>query len=208
MPRLTVRSLAELMQLPGYEQYRVLYEQKHPKSSPSAFKAPYYAPALRGIRSYYANGNSPAAIEEARSRLASIGNLARRSHNERVLMSFAASPQADRSLTPIRGPRLETTLGDVDLHLAFDLVAKEGDQPKWLLYNMRVIRVDEKLARATLEVAHWLLQSCGVDARMDELEYVDIAKGGEHYTFRRTRSTTIKQAEQTLKLVETLWPTI
>jgi hypothetical protein len=208
MPRLTVRSLAELMQLPGYEQYRILYEQKHPRSSPGAFKAPYYAPALRGIRSYYADGNSPAAIEDARSRLASIGNLARRSHNERVLTSFAASPQADRFLMPVRVPRLETTLGDVDLHLAFDLVARENDQPRWLLYNMRVMPVDEQLARATLEVAHWLLQSCGVDAPMAQLEYVDLAVDGQFYSFRRTRSTTIKQAEQTLKLVETLWPTI
>lgn len=208
MPRLTVRSLAELMQLPGYEQYRILYEQKHPRSSPGAFRIPYYAPALRGIRSYYANDNSPAAIEEAKSRLATIGDLTRRGHNERVLTSFAASPQANRLLTPGRIPRLEATLGDVDLHLAFDLVAKENEQTRWLLYNMRVMPINEQLARATLEVAHWLIESCGKRARVSDLEYIDLADGGHRYSFARIRSRTIKQAEQTLKVVEALWPTI
>jgi hypothetical protein len=52
MPRLNARALSELMALPGYEQYRVLYEQKYPKSTPNVFKTPYYARLARHPRYY------------------------------------------------------------------------------------------------------------------------------------------------------------
>jgi hypothetical protein len=46
MPELTVRSFAELVHLPAYEQSRILYEQKYPRQAPQTFKSPYYAVAL------------------------------------------------------------------------------------------------------------------------------------------------------------------
>jgi hypothetical protein len=208
MPRLTVRALAELMQIPGYEQYRVLYDQKYPRSGPNVFRTPYYAPALRGIRAYYDDGNSDSAIAAAISGLASLGNVTRRAQNERVLTSFVNSLQADRTLTRVGNPRFETSIGNTDLHISFDLVAEEDGSTKRILYNMRVMPVGEDLARTALEIAHWLLRACGVDAPMDALEYVDLAEGGLCYSFNRVRRPTIRRAEQTLRVVETLWPTI
>ena len=44
MPRISVRSFAEMLSLPAYEQLRVLYEQKYPKKEPQTFKIPYTNP--------------------------------------------------------------------------------------------------------------------------------------------------------------------
>jgi hypothetical protein len=208
MPSLTVRALAELMALPGYEQYRVLYDQKYPKRQPGVFRAPYYAPALRGIRAYYASGNSLSEIETARQALSSAGNAVRRSHNERVLASFVDSPQSTRSLSPIRNQRVTLSLSDTDLRATFDLVVSDGSTTRRIFYNMRAVPLDEELARTTLEVVHWLLQSSDVRTAIDCLEYVDLANNGVSHSFKRARATTVRRAEQTLKVVEALWPTI
>jgi hypothetical protein len=208
MPRLTARALSELMALPGYEQYRVLYEQKYPKRGANAFKIPYYAPALRGIRGYYASGNLEAEIQAARIGLGSVGNLARRTHNERVLENFIHSQQAARHLNPIPMSRLAVPLGATELRPSLDLVASEGTGTRRIFYNMRVGPLSKDLARTTIEVAHWLLELCDLQVPITEIEYIDLAKGGFQYSFSTRRPATIRQAKQTLKLVETLWPTI
>jgi len=208
MPSLSVRALAELMALPGYEQYRVLYDQKYPKRQPGVFRAPYYSPALRGIRAFYASGNSLTEIEAVRLGLGSVGNAVRRGHNERVLASFVDSPQSARNLSPLRNPRLSTSVGDTDVRVNFDLVASDGSVTRRMFYNMRAVPLEENLARTTIEVAHWLLGSCGIRAGIDQLEYVDLANDGMAHVCKKGRASTVKRAEQTLKVVEALWPTI
>ncbi len=208
MPRLNARALSELMALPGYEQYRVLYEQKYPKSKPNVFKTPYYAPALSGIRAYYASGNKPSEIQSARIALASIGNATRRAHNARVLESFVASPQAGRQLSPQANRRLAVSLGNTEIRVSLDLVATEGSDTRRIFYNVRAVPLSKDLARTTLEVAHWLLETRGVPVQAGRVEYIDFAKAGVRYAFTTRRDSTIKRAKQTLKLIEVLWPTI
>ena len=50
IPRITVRAFAELLNLPAYEQVRILHDQKYPRRQPQVFRVPFYQPALHGIR--------------------------------------------------------------------------------------------------------------------------------------------------------------
>lgn len=46
MPSLSVRAMAEMLELPAHAQARILREQKYPKQAPQVFRTPYYQPAL------------------------------------------------------------------------------------------------------------------------------------------------------------------
>jgi len=83
-PFLTVRALAEMMQLPLYEQVRILSEQKYPREAPQRFRIPYYSPGLVAIRNYYRSANDQGVLEEARDQIRlTVKNQARRNHNLR-----------------------------------------------------------------------------------------------------------------------------
>lgn len=207
MPSLSVRAFAEMLNLPAYEQARILLEQKYPRRQPQTFRIPFYAPALKAIRTYYHSGNDQTVLATARNEIAQLRLVSRREHNTRVLDQFERSDQADRSLQPTRGQRLVAHLGTVALRLAFDLTADEAGQRRYILYNPRTGSIDPGIARTTIEIAHWTLEQNALRVPLRSIEYVDIGTGRSHRTNRR-RSGTIRRVRQNAKIIEALWPTI
>ena len=99
MIELSVRAFAELMRLPGYEQERILHEQKYPRQQPNRFRVPYYNLAKNGIHKYYRSQNN---LNILRSEIQTISakNIepVRRQNNVRVLRSFQGSPESSRQI--------------------------------------------------------------------------------------------------------------
>ena len=127
MPILTVRAMAELLELSMYEQVRILHEQKYPKQQPQTFRIPFYLPALSGIRAYYRDNNDPSALIRARQLITNLGLNTRRVHNFRVLDSFEKSQEFNRKLEVKTNPSIVASVSQVDLKLSLDLRAEEGD---------------------------------------------------------------------------------
>ena len=126
MPDLTVRSFAELISLPAYEQIRILHEQKYPRQVPQAFKIPYYKPVLNTIKEYFRNNNDSNIIRGAIIDFDSTIRLeSKRNHNKRVLNSFSNSFQATRSLIINSQKRYYFDIGNFRLRLSFDLNVTE-----------------------------------------------------------------------------------
>jgi hypothetical protein len=207
MPSLTVRALAEMLNLPAHAQARILSEQKHPKNAPQVFRAPYYQQALVGIRSYYKGGKDLSKIALAAAKCEAFKQESKRDHNLRVLNSFKASELAARTLVLAPKKVIRLTQGNVELKLTPDLEAMENGQPRALFLNLRGQAMDPELARVTLEIAHWVLEKNQLPAAADNLEYVDLFKG-HRYVLGKRRASTIKAVTQNFKIIETLWPTL
>ena len=129
MPRLNCRAMAEMLTLPGSAQFKLLSEQKHPKSGAQAFRVPYYHPALSAIRGYYATGNDSKALIEARKDIGQISVETRRNHNLRVLASFESGDKSGRQLEIKPNQKVTVTLGKVEIRLSPDMRATEDDKP-------------------------------------------------------------------------------
>jgi hypothetical protein len=207
MPRLTVRSMAEMLTLPAYEQLRILHDQKYPKQQPQVFRAPYYAPALTGIREFHRLNNSPASIENAKIALNGISLATRRANNRRVLDSFESSNQFTRQLLPKSNSRMELALGSVQLKLSTDLRADDGKGERFIYYNCRAAALNPEIAKLTLEIAHWVLEENGIDIAPQNVEYIDLAQG-KIYRGSKRRPTTLKRVKSNVKIIDTLWPTV
>lgn len=208
MPRLNVRALAEVLNLPAYAQMRILHEQKYPRQQPQTFKIPYYAPALRVIRDFFSSGNDPQTIHAALPLVrASIGLESRRAHNVRVLHSFLASPHAQRTMAPMPNRNYALTVASVDIRLSYDLTATENGQPKFLFFNLRAEPLDAELARVTIEIAHWVMTALGAQVEMNALEYLDLTNGRRH-TFTRARAKTLRNVSQNITVIKALWDSI
>ena len=205
-PSLSVRAFAELMRLPAYEQTRILYDQKYPKSSPGAFKVPYYKPALGAIRTYYTKGNDLAVLREAILDIQSGSNEPRARNNERVVKAFRRSNQASRRLEVQSMPRVSDILEGVELRLSPDLSAVEGSHHVRVFYNFRSAPLDQDVARVVVELAHHVLGKHTV-CKLSEFELIDFAAGAVH-CHRRPRKRTLMQATETAKVIQALWPTI
>src|SRR5262245_14087602 len=122
VPTLSVRSFAELIRLPAYEQLRVLHDQKFPRAEPKSFKVPFYQTAMKGIRDYYRSGNNPTALAAARLAARVLGLQSRRDHNIRVIDKFEKSAQAKRKLQLKPSPVHSAAIEGVRVRLRFDLV--------------------------------------------------------------------------------------
>jgi hypothetical protein len=208
MPRLSARSFAEMLNLPVYEQQRILHEQKYPRQQPQAFKIPYYQPALRGIRSYYQSGNNQAELVAARRSARAINLYSRAQNNLRVINAFGRSPQRQRQLVVETQPNvLILAAPDVELKLHFDVCANENNDPRRIFYNCRNVPIDPEIARLTLEVSHWILDKNGMPVPYDALEYVDLTSRRVHH-IGRMRVKTSKLIAANAKIISTLWPTI
>jgi hypothetical protein len=207
IPSLSVRAYAELLNLPAVEQLRVLNDQKYPKSEPQTFRIPFYQTALQGIRSYYRSGNQRAALAAARARAQALSPEAKRNHNVRVLAQFEKGPQAKRKLLLKASPRYSTTIAGVELRLQFDLVVEEEKTMRFILYNLRAVPIEIDTARATLEIAHWVLEQAGRVVPIQTLEYIDIPSGASR-TIKKRRIQTINRVKQNARVIQTLWPTI
>lgn len=206
-PSLSVRAFAEMLTLPGVNQLRVLNDQKYPKNEPQSFRIPYYQPAMKGIRAFYRSGGDPAALAAARVAAGGLTPPAKREHNLRVLQQFEGSQQAARSLTLLSNDRFSHTVNGVDIRLQFDLIGTEGAKDKYILYNLKGVKVDPEMARSTIEIAHWLMQQNGADVPVRSLEFVEISTGLSH-SFNTVRQRTLRNVEANARLIQTLWPTI
>jgi len=208
MALLTARAFAEMLNLPAYEQERILYEQKYPNQQPQSFKIPYYQPALKGIRSYYKSGNDRVELAAARAEARSLSLAFRAQHNLRVINSFARSSEARRQLLiESQSTVVIQAAADVEIKLRFDIAALEANNPKRLLYNFRSVAIDEEIAKTSLEVAFWVLDKNGTPIPLRALEYVDL-ESGDTYRITRTRARTTKLIAANARIISTLWPVI
>lgn len=207
MPSLTVRSLAEMLNLPAHAQARILSEQKYPKNAPQSFRTPYYQQALTGIRSYYKGGKDPSRLAIAAAKCETFKQESKRDHNLRVLNSFKASELSARSLILEPKQVIRLKEGSVELKLTPDLEAMEEGVPRAVFLNLRGQVLDPELARVTLEIAHWVLEKNQLPVTSNRLEYFDLYKGQRHLLGKR-RASTIKAVTDTFKIIETLWPTL
>ncbi len=205
MASLSARAFAELLDMPAYKQARILAEQKHPRRGPQAFKVPYYASALKGIRDFYRQGRTRASLQSARNAITSLRPDSRSDHNMRVLDQFEASGQDARQLIVLPLKTYKTRSGSVDVSLRFDLVASEGQNTKYIFYNTRMASIDKETAYRTLEIAHWVMQKEGSSACLSELEYVDLPSGKVYHRSQR-RATTIRKMSNNIKVIDALWP--
>jgi hypothetical protein len=207
MPRLTVRSLAEMLNLPAYDQERILAEQKYPRQGDQRFRTPFYQPAVTAIRNFYEEGRNARALAEARREIGQIGLSARRDNNLRVISGFEQSAQVSRDLLPRPNPRIEMTLRSTAIRLSVDLRATENDEERFIYYNCRNTPIDAELARVTLEIGYWLLDENGIDATPSGLELVDL-RNGRVYRGRSPRSRTMSRVRSNIRIIEALWPNI
>lgn len=207
MPRITVKAAAELLRLPAYEQMRILIEQKYPRNQPQVFRAPFYSPAIRGIREYYRGSNDPLALSQARASASKLNLKQRRDSNLRVIDAFESGSQSHRRLSPVPQPKFGTNLGAVRISLSLDLLAHENGIARHLFYNCRVAPVDTETARTALEIAHWVLEQEGVTVPARQLEYIDFSSSKVHRISHR-RAGTIQKLRANARLIETLWPSL
>ena len=138
-PTLTARAFAEMLELPLYEQLRILLEQKYPDKGPAIFRVPYYRPAMTAIRRFYSSGRQMQVIIDA---VAAVRNstmpASRIDNNVRVIRSFERSRQPRRQLHTGQAQTVTSILSGVELRFTPDLSATEGQQPKHLLYKVLV----------------------------------------------------------------------
>ena len=99
-------------------------------------------------------------------------------------------------------------IGQVEISLSLDLLAHEGGVPRYIYYNLRAAPADPDTARATLDIAHWILAHSGFQVPIRQLEYVDFANGNKAYRSQQRRARTIAKLKANAKLIEVVWPTL
>lgn len=208
MPKLTVRSLAEMLQLPAYEQLRILHEQKYPKDGDSPFKIPYYSPALTTIRRFYRGSNDPLIITDGRIKIdQSVGLDVRRRHNKRVIDSFQNGRQATRALRLLPNRKFLTSYGQVQVRLHFDLSVNEAGIEKFIFYNFRNSPITPQMAKETIEVAAMVLRDVNVTFPTKNIEFIDLFSG-QVFTAKQITKRTETNVQRNIQLIETMWRSI
>lgn len=207
MPSLTIRSFAEMLNLPAHAQARLLTEQKYPKQGPQTFKTPYYQQALSGIRSFYKAGNDSKQLALAATRIEAFKQEAKRDNNLRILSSFKQSELSSRQLQLTGAKHVSFNAQDVVLRFSPDLSGVENGVNRFLMLHCRAQPLEPELARTTLELVHWTLENGGTPTSAKQLEYVDLFTG-KTYSIAKRRPSTITAAEQNLKIIQALWPVL
>ena len=146
-------------------------------------------------------------IESAKPDIGRLRTPAKVAHNTRVLEQFNSSSEARRRIRPTPNRRLGMTVGTVNVRLSPHLSGATDSGDHVLYYNFRAAPLDGETARMTLELAHWLLQSNGITLPLRVVEYVDLQGRSVHRT-SRLRPTTRRRAQQTAKIISTLWDSI
>lgn len=206
-PSLSVKAAAELLQLPAYEQERILLEQKYPRQQPQSFRAPFYSPALAGIRRYYAAGRDPLVLATQKAAIRQLGLPQRRDHNLRVISEFEGSPQAQRQIQPLPSPRIRAAMGTVEFRLSLDLLGDERGQLRRIYYNCRSTPIEVAVAKTALDIASWVLEEAGFAIPMRQLEYVDFA-GGRVVKHAVRSAQTIRRLRASARIIEAIWPSL
>lgn len=207
MPTLTAKAAAELLQLPGYEQLRILTEQKYPRREPNSYRTPFYRAALAAISSFYRRGNDVAIIAAAKHSTVDLKPRSKRTNNARVLRAFERSTQFERQLTVRPKKDFEADIEGVTVRLAADLLALEDGEPKVFFYNCRSVAIPSELARTTLEIAHWIFEENDSKLPMSAFEYIDFIDQEVH-TVARRRKTTITRLRNNAQVIKALWDAV
>jgi len=210
MPRLTTRAFSEMIHLPGYEQQRILLEQKYPREGSSVFKIPYYIPALSKIKEYYANGNDVEIINEwVRDEALGLTPQHKSHNNIRVVMAFISSSNSKRILVPKM--RLLSYIAsphqNVELKLKFDLDVEENGLRKYILINCRNISIEKRVAEDTIQIAYWVMLQNEIDLDISQIEYWDLTNG-KIFISNKLLKRTITNMKNNANFVDAIWSTI
>ncbi|HYF76776.1 MAG TPA: hypothetical protein VD973_06580 [Symbiobacteriaceae bacterium] len=214
MPRLTVEAFAEMINMPGYSQLRVLIDQKYPKKAPAVFRTPYYHDAMVAIREFYRHGNQvevlSAAIIGLQDELAITKipqTAARLNRNIVVLQAFRDSALKDWPIKLQPSRKHTLTIGGVEIRFSPDITGLDGENTCYLLLNPRSGDASEETARMTLELAHHLLHQNAVHCRVQDLAYVNLLSSSV-VRISSVRKRTLQRAADTASIVKRLWDTI
>jgi len=210
MPKLTARAFSEMLHLPGYEQQRILHEQKYPKQGTSVFRIPYYIPALSQIKAYYSNGNNVRQLHNwVRTSAISINPDSKRIHNIRVVSAFSNSIFSNRNLLPNRSQHFYSAFPhhNVELKLTYDIEVMEDSVKKYVFINCRNSKIDQKIAEDTLQIAYWVMTQSGIKVTLKQLEYWDLTCN-VLYSVNRVSKRTITNMTNNATLVDVLWNSI
>jgi hypothetical protein len=205
-PKLTVRSLAEIVRKPANQRIRILHQQKYPKQIPQKFATPYYGKAVTAIRDFYRQGNDAAVLRAARRAFESLTQETRRDNNKRVIDNFERmTDQTERELRVLSNTRYSAPLSTIEVKLSADLHAREGEDERFIYYNCRNSGVEAGYAVETLEIAHWVLEQNEVSVPISALEYVDLFARRIYRATRRRSSLNAVLAENA-RIIEEVWP--
>lgn len=206
-PRLTVKSIADILRTPGQSPARTLRDQKYPQQEPQVFRTPYYQPAITAVRRFYREGNNAAALQSARNKAESIGNQARRSNNIRITDSFRTSAHAKRRFTLVPNRGQSANIGSVEIRLSADMQAMENGVLRVLFFNCRADPVDEETAVLMTEVAHWVLEQNRIQLEPGQIEVMDLSNGRSHMASHWRESTLIGLRNRA-RAIASLWDRI
>jgi hypothetical protein len=176
-PRLTAKSVADILQNPKLNTKAILHDQKYPSADPQKFRTPYYQGCVAAIRQYFSNGNDPKILHHWRNKLLSTKNEARRVNNIRALDVFSASSMAKRSLVPTTNKRYIATVGQVDISLSADMQALQAGELHVVYFHCRGMPIDPQVADLTANVAHWVLDNNGIPTSPSQIEIMDLFVG-------------------------------
>ena len=210
MPSLTVRSFAEMINLPMYAQYRILQEQKYPDEGASPFKIPYYKPSLDIMKDFYNSGNDEVVISNwLENRTQQIRPISRKENNIRVLKTFITSPISRRKLQ-IKNRKYSLSSypkEEVELKLFFDIEAIEEGKSIYQFYNFRITAIEPKIAKDTIYIAYWIMQKNHIKCDIAQIEFIDLVSN-IIYKVKRQSSRTIANMMNNSDLVKAIWNSI
>lgn len=204
-PRLSDRNLARFARSPAAKQMRILHDQKYPRGTPQVFMQPYYSRAIAGIRDVMKRGFP--GIIDSRAKLAGIAQAARRNNNSRVFEAFVDSPLAKRRMTVIPAHRYQAHVRTLEVKFSPHVVAKEGDETRYIYFHEKGVECDSEQARLTLEFGYWVLQQNGVEAKPHQFELFDLF-GGKYFQGQPIRPSTLMLLNDLARHIESQWPTI
>jgi hypothetical protein len=208
-PSLTLKSFAEILELPLYEYVRILTEQKFPNKAPASFRVPFYQAAHSAIRRFYRSGGQVQEIQAAIANIQTSSSIeTRKDNNIRVLRVFQGSPQVRRQLSLVPTSRFKWLYAGIELKYTPELLAIERHDEKYISYNFRQEPVPDNIATATLELVYSLLRANAVKVGIGDVEFVDFAQRGRVYRIQRVKQRTLKHAKDVAKAIVQLWPGI
>jgi hypothetical protein len=203
-PRLTVKSIAEILSTPNSNPAKIVRDQKYPKREPQVYQRPYYQIAVGGVRRYYRSNNRPSVLAAAYSRAQSIGNKAKRANNIRVIESFRESQHATRRFQLQTNRQATAKIAGVEIRLSADMQALENSVLRVVHFNCRGRAIDEAAALLVAEVSHWVLDENGINLNPSQIEVIDLTNG-RSYRARTLRSSTIDLLTDRCKEIQLLW---
>lgn len=146
-------------------------------------------------------------IAAAKAEIDKLANDAKRANNKRALEGFVKCTYSNRNLTPTTNAKLNATIGGIDLRLSTDMQADENASHRYVYLNCTNAPIDQETARLTIEVAHMVLEDCGIITSITNIDYVDL-KSRFVYNAKTRRSSTEKQVKATATIIKALWPTL